>query len=180
VKYEDIQREGMMALKPDLFEGMRFELNKPLNPNFFLSHSIFMGNMDLSTGGRQALKTPMGTYEFGANVITEKFMMLGRITTEGRLSGRVKYDLADWVALKLHMQLSNEPGQSQGMLDTDVKVGGKGSVGRATSGTYWQHLVWSSRATHSAMMCVLCFCSRGLLSALLSYCRALTGMHSSS
>jgi hypothetical protein len=127
VKYEDIQREGMMALKPDLFEGMRFELNKPLNPNFFLSHSIFMGNMDLSTGGRQMLKTPMGTYEFGANVITEKFMMLGRITTEGRLSGRVKYDLAQWLALKLHMQLSNEPGQSQGMLDTDVKVWGLGT-----------------------------------------------------
>lgn len=123
VKYEDIQREVMMVLKPDLFEGMRFEINKPLNQNFFLSHSLFMGNMDLSTGGRQMLKTPMGNYEFGANVINEHFMMLGRITTDGRLSGRVKYDLAQWLSLKLHMQLANDPGQSQAMVDTDLKGG---------------------------------------------------------
>jgi len=123
VKYEEIQREVMMALKPDLFEGMRFELNKPLNPNFFLSHSLFMGNMDLSTGGRQQLKAPMGNYEFGANVISESFMMLGRITTDGRLSGRVKYDLTNWLSAKVQMQLANEPGQSQGMMDLDLKGG---------------------------------------------------------
>ena len=41
-RYEDIQREVLMALKPDLFEGMRFEITKPLNQNFFLSHSLFM------------------------------------------------------------------------------------------------------------------------------------------
>jgi len=121
VKYEDIQREVLMALKPDLFEGMRFEITKPLNQNFFLSHSLFMGNMELSTGGKQILKAPIGTYEFGANVVSEKFMMLGRVATDGRLSGRVKYDIRDWLGLKLHMQLSNDPGQSQVMVDTDVK-----------------------------------------------------------
>lgn len=138
VKYEDIQREVLMALKPDLFEGMRFELNKPLNQNFFLSHSLFMGNMEMPTGGRQIVKTPVGTYEFGANVVSEKFMMLGRIATDGRLSGRVKYDLTDWMSLKLHTQLSNEPGQSQLMVDSDlkgndwnaqVKLGNPGFVG---------------------------------------------------
>ncbi len=163
VKYEEIQREALMALKPDLFEGLRFEINKPLNPNFFLSHSLFMGNMDLSTGGRQALKTPIGNYgacaaanlharmlcvclyraslclkstarksvcvrayvcaEFGANVINEHFMMLGRVTTDGRLSGRMKYDVTNWLSAKLHMQLANEPGQSQGMFDADLKGG---------------------------------------------------------
>jgi mitochondrial import receptor subunit TOM40 len=100
---------------------MRFEITKPLNQNFFLSHSLFMGNMELGTGGRQVLKAPIGTYEFGANVISEKYMMLGRIATDGRLSGRLKADILDWVAVKLHMQLSNEPGQSQVMADTDIK-----------------------------------------------------------
>ena len=61
----------------------------------------------------QVLKAPVGTYEFGANVISERFMMLGRIATDGRLSGRLKYDVLDWLGVKLHMQLSNEPGQSQ-------------------------------------------------------------------
>ena len=27
-----------VALKPDLFEGLRFEINRPLNQNFFLTH----------------------------------------------------------------------------------------------------------------------------------------------
>lgn len=120
-KYEDIQREALMALKPDLFEGMRFEINKPLNQNFFLSHSLFMGNLELSTGGKQIIKSPISSYEFGANVINEKFMMLGRIATDGRLSGRIKYDLNDKIGLKVHSQLSNEPGQSQLMMDTDLK-----------------------------------------------------------
>jgi mitochondrial import receptor subunit TOM40 len=121
LKYEDIQRETLTALKPEVFEGMRFEVTKPLNQNFFLSHSLFMGNMELSAGPGQMLKAPIGTYEFGANVISEKYMMLGRIATDGRLSGRLKYDIADWIGVKLHMQLSNEPGQSQVMVDTDVK-----------------------------------------------------------
>jgi mitochondrial import receptor subunit TOM40 len=51
---------------------MRFDITKPLNQNFFLSHSLFMGNMELGAGGRQILKAPMGTYEFGANIVSEK------------------------------------------------------------------------------------------------------------
>ena len=54
-------------------------------------------------------------------MISEKYMMLGRIATDGRLSGRLKADILDWLAVKLHMQLSNEPGQSQVMADTDIK-----------------------------------------------------------
>ena len=63
-RYEDMQREIMseswlalphsrptpnalgclmepslaVALKPDLFEGLRFEVTRPLNQNFFLTH----------------------------------------------------------------------------------------------------------------------------------------------
>eukprot|EP00798_Chlamydomonas_sp_ICE-L_P013142 gene13142-3464_t len=108
-RYEDLQRECMMALKPDLFEGMRFEITKPVNQHFFLQHSLFMGNMELSTGGKQIIKAPHGTYDFSANVIkSEKFMMLGRINTEGRLSGRLKFDLADWLGFMV-------------MIDTNVK-----------------------------------------------------------
>ncbi|GIL67854.1 hypothetical protein Vafri_21138 [Volvox africanus] len=125
VRYEDIQREGIMALKPDTFEGLRFDINKPLNQQFFLSHSLFMGNTELQTGGRQILKTPVGTYEFGATVINEAqtFLMLGRIGTDGRLSGRVKYDITNWLGLKVHCQIANAANQSQVMVDTDLKGG---------------------------------------------------------
>lgn len=34
---------------------------------------------------------PMGTYEFGANLVTNSGnLALGRITSDGRLTGRVK------------------------------------------------------------------------------------------
>lgn len=34
---------------------------------------------------------PMGTYEFGANLVSNRGnLMLGRITSDGRLTGRVK------------------------------------------------------------------------------------------
>lgn len=125
VRYEDIQREGIISLKPDTFEGMRFEINKPINQHFFLSHSLFMGNMEMQTGGRQIIKTPVGQYEFGATVVNEaqSLLMMGRIGTDGRLSGRVKYDITNWLGLKLHCQLSNNPNQSQVMVDTDLKGG---------------------------------------------------------
>lgn len=61
VKYDEIQREVMMALKPDLFEGLRFEMTRPLNQNFFLSHNLFMGNMELAAGGKQVI-TPWLTW----------------------------------------------------------------------------------------------------------------------
>lgn len=47
-----------MSLKPDLFEGLRFDLTKPLNHNFALSHSIFLGNIDVPTSNNQARRRP--------------------------------------------------------------------------------------------------------------------------
>jgi mitochondrial import receptor subunit TOM40 len=38
VPYEEIQREAFMSLKPDVFEGLRFDFTKMLNPFFGLSH----------------------------------------------------------------------------------------------------------------------------------------------
>jgi mitochondrial import receptor subunit TOM40 len=111
-----------VSLKPDLFEGLRFDLTKPLNHNFALSHSIFMGNVDVPTANAQIVKMPIATYEFGANLVTNRGnLALGRITSDGRLSGRVKYDLTEWASLKSQFQLASEKGMSQGMFDVDMK-----------------------------------------------------------
>lgn len=37
-----------------------------------MSCSIFMGNIDVPTQTNQPLKMPMGTYEFGANLVSSK------------------------------------------------------------------------------------------------------------
>ena len=68
-------------------------------------------------------------------------MMLGRIATDGRLSGRLKYDVLDWLAVKLHMQLSNEAGQSQ------ARAGKGGKVqSQATRGEFGGNMAWQSPA----------------------------------
>ena len=35
-------------------------------------HSIFMGNVDVPTQNNQPVKMAMGTYEFGANLVSSK------------------------------------------------------------------------------------------------------------
>ena len=119
VKYEEMQREVMMSLKTDLFEGARFDYNKQLNQKFFLSHGFFLGNVEVPAQGGQIIKIPTSTYEFGANVVDQNYMLVGRILTDGRVSGRLKYDMSDWLSLKL--QSTKETGFSQIMFDTDFK-----------------------------------------------------------
>ena len=119
VKYEEMQREVMMSLKTDLFEGARFDYNKQLNQKFFLSHGFFLGNVEVPAQGGQIIKIPTSTYEFGANVVDQNYMLVGRILTDGRVSGRLKYDMSDWLSLKL--QSTKETGFSQIMFDADFK-----------------------------------------------------------
>ena len=119
VKYEELQREIMMSLKADHFEGGRFDFNKQLNQNFFLSHSVLLGSIEVPAQGNQIIKIPNATYEFGANVVDAKYMLVGRVLTDGRMSGRIKYDVSD--ALSAKLQTSKEPGFSQVMFDLDFR-----------------------------------------------------------
>eukprot|EP00897_Mesotaenium_endlicherianum_P010612 jgi/Mesen1/957/ME000012S00504 len=121
IKYEEIQREALMSLKPELFEGLRFDFNKPLNPKFSLTHSLFMGSMEVPSQGAHVLKIPSATYEFGANVLDPKMMLIGRVMTDGRLSARVNYAVTENLAVKVNAQLTNEPHFSQGMVHFDYR-----------------------------------------------------------
>ncbi|CAI5472006.1 unnamed protein product [Closterium sp. Yama58-4] len=120
VKYEEIQREALMSLKPDLFEGLRFDFNKPLNQSFSLSHSVLMGSAEVPNQSGGILKVPHSSYEFGANVLDAKKMLIGRMA-DGRLSARVSCQVTDSVALKVNAQIVNEPHFSQGMFQLDYK-----------------------------------------------------------
>ncbi|XP_074288109.1 mitochondrial import receptor subunit TOM40-1-like [Silene latifolia] len=121
IPFEEIHREALMSLKPESFEGARFDFNKALTPNFFLSHSATMGPMEVPSQSPETLKIPTSNYEFGANYIDPKLMLIGRITKEGRLSARFKYDLLDDLSIKANGQLTNEPGMSHGMGILDYK-----------------------------------------------------------
>uniref|UniRef100_A0A0D3EMB8 Mitochondrial import receptor subunit TOM40-1 n=2 Tax=Oryza TaxID=4527 RepID=A0A0D3EMB8_9ORYZ len=134
VPYEEIQREAFMSLKPDVFEGLRFDFTKMLNPFFGLSHSGFgcivtilvrlsvsMGSMELPSQGADVIKVPTSNYEFGANFMDPKMMLIGRVSHDGRVTGRVKCDLLENLCLKINAQLTNEPHYSQGMFSFDYK-----------------------------------------------------------
>ncbi|XP_020267207.1 mitochondrial import receptor subunit TOM40-1-like [Asparagus officinalis] len=121
VPFEEIQREALMSLKPDLFEGLRFDFTKGLSQKFSLSHSVFMGSTELPSQSSETVKVPTSHYEFGANFLDPKLMLIGRMMTDGRMSARVKCDLTDNLIMKVNAQLTNEPHYSQGMFNFDYK-----------------------------------------------------------
>ncbi|CAN6443115.1 unnamed protein product [Victoria cruziana] len=121
VPFEEIQREVLMSLKPELFEGLRFDFTKPLNQKFSLSHSVFMGSMEVPSQSKDTIKVPTSHYEFGANFLDPKLMLVGRILTDGRLNAKVKCDLTNNLTLKVNAQLTSEPHFSQGMFNFDYK-----------------------------------------------------------
>ncbi|CAM0873041.1 unnamed protein product [Alopecurus aequalis] len=121
VAYEEIQREALMSLKPELFEGLRFDFTKMLSQRFALSHSVLMGSMEVPSQSADVIKVPTAQYEFGANFLDPQLMLIGRLMTDGRLNARVKCDLTENLALKINAQLTSEPHYSQGMFNFDYK-----------------------------------------------------------
>lgn len=121
IAYDEIQREAFMSLKPELFEGLRFDFTRPLSPKFSLSHSVFMGSLEMPSQSTETFKVPAAHYEFGANFVDPRCMLVGRILTDGRMSARLKYDITDNFSVKMNAQLTNEPHFSQGMFNFDYK-----------------------------------------------------------
>ncbi|CAL4914172.1 unnamed protein product [Urochloa decumbens] len=121
VPFEEIQREALMSLKPELFEGLRFDFTKGLNQKFSLSHSVLMGSIEVPAQSTETIKVPTAHYEFGANFLDPKLMLVGRVMTDGRLNARVKCDLTENLILKVNAQLTQEAHYSQGMFNFDYK-----------------------------------------------------------
>ncbi|KAJ4832274.1 hypothetical protein Tsubulata_012221 [Turnera subulata] len=121
IPYEEIHRESLMSLKPEFFEGLRFDFSKGLNQNFSLSHSVLMGPMELPSQGGETFKTPIANYEFGANYADPKLMLVGRVLTDGRLNARVKWDITDDIGLRANAQLTSEPHMSHCIAHIDYK-----------------------------------------------------------
>ncbi|MFW8080478.1 hypothetical protein ACOIFA_33665, partial [Klebsiella pneumoniae] len=76
-----------------------FDFTKGLNQKFSLSHSIFMGSLEVPAQASETIKVPTAHYEFGANFLDPKLMLIGRVMTDGRLNARVKCDLTDNLTL---------------------------------------------------------------------------------
>ncbi|KAI4313669.1 hypothetical protein L6164_026628 [Bauhinia variegata] len=121
ISYEEIHREAFMSLKPELFEGLRFDFTKGLNQRFSLSHSLLMGPTEIPSQSGETIKIPTSSYEFGANFIDPKLMLFGRTTTDGRITARVRADVTENLNLKVNAQLANDPHMSHGVFSFDYK-----------------------------------------------------------
>ena len=91
---EELKKEAMGILSPDVFDGARFEFNKTLTQKFALNHNIFMGSSQLPS-----------SYEFGANFGDERVLLASRTDMAGRLNGRVLAQLTDSVRFRAHAQM---------------------------------------------------------------------------
>ncbi|KAK1295371.1 Mitochondrial import receptor subunit TOM40-1 [Acorus calamus] len=121
VPFEDIKREANMSLNLEFFEGLRFDFNKGLNQKFYLSHSVFMGSMEVPTQSSDIIKVPTAHYAFAANYVDPKLVLLGRVLMDGRLSAQVMYNLTDNLVMKIDAQLMNEPHYSAGVFNFEYK-----------------------------------------------------------
>ncbi|XP_073386159.1 mitochondrial import receptor subunit TOM40-1 [Physcomitrium patens] len=126
VKYEEINHEAYMSLKPGLFEGLRFDVYRSMNRKFGLSNSLFMGSVDLPDCAPDPLKQSTAHFELGANLIDQKgkmdvVLMMGRVLSKGCMSARVKCDITNRFSIKANAELTNEPHFSVGMFNFDYK-----------------------------------------------------------
>ncbi|XP_039684725.1 mitochondrial import receptor subunit TOM40-1 isoform X6 [Medicago truncatula] len=88
IPFEELHREAMMSLKPELFEGMRFDFTKILNQKFSLNHSVSMGPTEIPSQSAEVIKIPTANYEFGANFIDHP-----KLTSEPHMSqGMINFD----------------------------------------------------------------------------------------
>ncbi|VVB00659.1 unnamed protein product [Arabis nemorensis] len=118
VPYEELYREATMALKPELFEGFRFDYTKMLNQKFGISHSVSMGPTEIppelfKSPSSEIIKIPTANYDFCTHYVDPKLLLVGRVTTDGRLNARLKYDFTDNLSIKSNAQGSDYRTQLQ-------------------------------------------------------------------
>ena len=113
--YEHAQNELKRVLTPDIFDGCRVEVHKPLGSKFATSHTIWIGSTLI----------PNGIYQFGANAVigsdlnAPDTLLSGRITPDGRLDARWHQNLNKQVTLRIQSQLSSEAEGLPGVIDVD-------------------------------------------------------------
>eukprot|EP00698_Gefionella_okellyi_P003880 TRINITY_DN13597_c0_g1_i1.p1 TRINITY_DN13597_c0_g1~~TRINITY_DN13597_c0_g1_i1.p1 ORF type:complete len:313 (-),score=50.89 TRINITY_DN13597_c0_g1_i1:98-991(-) len=98
--------EARVILSPDFWEGVRFDYNKPITPNFSIGHGFAIGD---------PRSQPM--YHFNATYASALSRWSGRIDTTGLLIARVDYQFSR--KLRAHVQAQMMGPQMQGVAEAD-------------------------------------------------------------
>lgn len=110
--YEDMNQEATVILRPNVFEGMQFNMNVPVgSQNFSLGQSVEMGAKDHP-----------GAYAFMANYFSNRLVMMSRATpTDGRVNGRIFYTHTPSLTSKIIADVGSEPHSSKASWDLDYR-----------------------------------------------------------
>lgn len=110
--YEDMNQEATIILRPNVFEGMQFNMNVPVG-----SQSFSMGqNIELGA------KDSPGSYAFSANYFTNRLVMISRVTpSDGRVSGRMFYTHSPSLTSKVIADVGADAESSKASWDLDYR-----------------------------------------------------------
>lgn len=110
-RYEDRDREAKdITGTNEFFEGMRFDCQRMVSPNFSVTHILSMGGSEAS-----------GSYAFNTNYGNEKVAAIGRYDGEGRVIGRLQYSPFSYFTATAQAQVALEPAQSNLTVEADYK-----------------------------------------------------------
>lgn len=109
--YEEINQEATMILRPNLIDGMMFNVNMPLSPAFSLGQTVEMGSKDRPS-----------SFAFSANYFTNRLVMISRVTpADGRVNGRIFLNHTPALTSKVIADVGTEPDSSKGSWDLDYR-----------------------------------------------------------
>jgi mitochondrial import receptor subunit TOM40 len=105
--YEEINQEASAVLRPNLFDGTRFDMNLPITPTLSTGHSIEMGSSQATPG-----------YALSVNYITSTLIAVSRMDMSGRFNGRIFYTHTPRLISKLLVsrQPAEDPAAAAAML----------------------------------------------------------------
>eukprot|EP00753_Platysulcus_tardus_P020139 PLAT7793.1.p2 GENE.PLAT7793.1~~PLAT7793.1.p2 ORF type:complete len:372 (+),score=165.63 PLAT7793.1:24-1118(+) len=140
-QFDRLESDAQRLLQPDVFDGFKFEVSKPLGPKFGISHSIVMGS-SMYQGGKH--------YVFGTTLMEQESLILGRVDMSGRVEARWHRMWSPALTTKIIGQLQQAAHQSQFSTDVDFKGEDFGLTVKVGNGvfqtTYLQALTdkWSA------------------------------------
>jgi|TARA_B100000795_G_C22801323_1_gene442082 mitochondrial import receptor subunit TOM40 len=117
--YSDMSAMAQMVLRPDVFDGCRFEIAKGFNEKFAVTHSLLIGSSFLPPPGR--------VYQIGTTYTpTRETMLMGRLNpADGAVKMIVAGPLSSRSTVKVNCDLNRaaaaEPVPSSGVFDVQYK-----------------------------------------------------------
>ena len=122
--YEELNQEASIILRPNLIDGMQFNLNAPMSESFAMGSSMEMGCNDRPS-----------QFAFNAHYYTNRIVMISRSTpSDGRVNGRIFLNHTPALTSKIIADVGPQPDSSKFSWDLDYRGSDYSSQLKVASG----------------------------------------------